>query len=54
MTCILSFYGQCHTDDSVVSKVQASSHFPMEPIVESPHEAIIFLQISINLVDGIL
>jgi hypothetical protein len=54
IACILCFYDQCRTDRSAVSKVQASSHFPLEPIVESPHEAIFLLQVSVYLVNRIL
>ena len=54
MACVLGFYGQCRADSSAVSKIQASGHFPLEPVVESPHEAILFLQISIYLIGGIL
>jgi hypothetical protein len=54
MACVLGFYDQCRANSSAVSKIQAGGHFPLEPVVESPHKTISFLQISIYLIDGTL
>jgi hypothetical protein len=54
MVCVLGFYDQCRADSSAVSKVQTGCHFPLKPVIKSPHEAILFLQISIYLIDSIL
>jgi hypothetical protein len=54
MAYVLSFYDQCLADGSAVSKIQASGHFLLEPVIESPHEVILFLYISIHLVDSVL
>jgi hypothetical protein len=54
MACVLGFYGQCRANSSAVSKIQAGGHFPLKPVIKSPHEAILFLQISIYLIKGIL
>jgi hypothetical protein len=54
MACVLGFYSQCRVDSSALSKIQAGDHFLLEPVVEAPHEAILFLQISIYLINDIL
>jgi hypothetical protein len=43
-----------YTDIPTVGKVQAGCHFPLKPVIESPHKTILFLQICIHLVNGIL
>ena len=54
LACILGFYCQCRADSSAVSKVQTCCHFPLKPVIESPHKTILFLQICIYLINGIL
>jgi hypothetical protein len=51
---VLSFYCQRCADSSTVCKIQTGGHFPLEPVVESPHEAILFLQVNIHLINSIL
>jgi hypothetical protein len=54
MSSIFGFDYQCCTDSPNVGKVQAGCHFPLKPFIESPHKTILFLQICIHLVNGIL
>jgi hypothetical protein len=54
MAYVLGSYSQCRADSSAVSKVETGCHFPLKPVIKSPHEAILFLQICIYLINGIL
>jgi hypothetical protein len=54
MSYSFSFYFKCRTDSPTVSKVQAGCHFLLKPVIKSSHKTILFLQICIQLVNGIL
>jgi hypothetical protein len=54
LPCILGFYCQRRADSSAVRKIQTGSHFPLEPVIESSHEAVLLFQVSVYLVNCIL
>jgi hypothetical protein len=41
-------------DSPTVSEVETSGNLPLQPVIEAPHKTIFLLQVSVDLIDGIL
>jgi hypothetical protein len=51
---MFGFNCQHRADSPAVSEVETSGHFPLQPVIETSHKTIFLLQISIDLINGIL
>jgi hypothetical protein len=52
--CIVGFNCQRCADSPAIGEVEAGGHFPLQPVIKTPHKTIFLLQISFDLIDGIL
>src|SRR5699024_12276045 len=52
--CMLSFNCQRCADSPAIEEIEASGHLSLKPVIEASHEAILLLQVSIDLVNCIL